>query len=126
MFKKKTNMEGKVFTYKARLVAKGYLQKQGVHYDETFNLVVILNSIRILLSIVARYDYEIWNMDVKIAFLHRNLYKDAYMTQLEGFTSKDGNSICKLQKSIYGLKQASRSWNIRFDETIKEFGFSQN
>ena len=48
------------------------------------------------------------------------------MTQPEGFTSKDSNQVCKLQRSIYGLKQASRSWNIRFDETIKEFGFSQN
>ena len=48
------------------------------------------------------------------------------MTQLEGITSKDGSKVCKLQKSIHGLKQASRSWNIRFDEAIKEFGFSQN
>ena len=49
-----------------------------------------------------------------------------YLTQPEGFTSKDDGKVCKLQKSIYGLKQASRSWNIQFDETIKEFSFSQN
>ena len=59
-------------------------------------------------------------------FLNGNLSKDVYMTQPEGFTSKDGSKVCKLQKSIYGLKQASRSWNIRIYETIKEFGFSQN
>ena len=65
-------------------------------------------------------------MDVKTIFLNGNLYEDVYMTQSEGFTSKDGNKICKLQKSIHGLKQASRSWNIQFDEIVKEFGFSQN
>ena len=65
-------------------------------------------------------------MDVKTTFLNRNLLEDVYMIQPKGFTSKDGRKVCKLQKPIYGLKQASRSWNIRFDETIKEFGFSQN
>ena len=65
-------------------------------------------------------------MDVKTTLLNGNLYEDVYITQPEGFTSKDDNQVCKLQRSIYGLKQASRSWNIRFHETIKEFGFSQN
>ena len=48
------------------------------------------------------------------------------MTQPKGFIYENGSKVCKLQRSIYGLKQASRSWNIRFDKTIKEFGFSQN
>ena len=65
-------------------------------------------------------------MDVKTTFLNGNLYEDVYMTQPEGFTPKDDSKVCKLQKSIYELKQASKSWSIRFDETIKEFGFSQN
>ena len=65
-------------------------------------------------------------MDVKTTFLNGNLFEDVYMTQPEGFTSKDGSKVCKLQSSIYGLQQASRSWNIRFDETMKVFGFSQN
>ena len=65
-------------------------------------------------------------MDVKTAFLNGNLSEEVYMTQPEGFTSKDSTQVCKLQRSIYGLKQASRSWNIRFDETINAFGFSQN
>ena len=86
----------------------------------------MLKSIRILLAIATYYDYEIWQIDVKIAFLNGNLSEKVYMTQPEGFTSKDGNKVCKLQRFIYGLKQASRCWNIRFDETIKEFGFSQN
>ena len=69
----------------------------------------MLKSIKILLAIAAYYDYEIWQMDVKIAFLNENLSEELYMTQPEGFTSKDGNKVCKLQRSIYGLKQVSRS-----------------
>ena len=126
IFKKKTDMEGNVITYKSRLVAKGYRKKQGVDYDETFSVVAMLKSIRILLAIAAHYDYEIWQMDVKTAFLNGNLTEEVYMTQPEGFTSGSGSKVCKLQRSIDRLKQASRSWNIRFDETIKEFGFSQN
>ena len=112
-----------MITYKARLVAKGYHKKKGVNYDKTFSPVAMLKSIRILLAIAAHYDYEIWKMDVKIAFLNGNLTEEVSMTQL---ISRSGNKVCKLQRSIYGLKQASSSWNIRFDEIIKEFGFSQN
>ena len=63
-------------------------------------------------------------MDVQTAFLNGNLTKEVYMTQPEGFISRSGSKVCNLQRSIYRLKQASRSWNMRFDETIKEFGFS--
>ncbi|KAJ9553605.1 LOW QUALITY PROTEIN: hypothetical protein OSB04_017650 [Centaurea solstitialis] len=124
VFKKKTDMDGKVHTYKARLVAKGYTQTHGVDYGETFSQVAMLKSIRILIAIAAFHDYEIWQMDVKTAFLNGKLSEDVYMTQPEGFVqSEHPNRVCKLQKSIYGLKQASRSWNICFDEKIKEFGF---
>ena len=126
VFKKKTDMDGKVFTYKARLLAKGCSQKYGIDYDETFSPVAMLKSIRIILAIAAYYDYEIWQMDVKTAFLNGHLQEEVYMIQLEGFVSKDPNKVCKLQKSIYGLKQASRSWNILFNEIIKMFGFIKN
>ena len=126
VFKKKTDMDGKVSTYKAGLVAKGYSQKYGIDYDETFSPVAMLKSIRIILAIAAYYDYEIWQMDVMTAFLNGHLQEEVYMIQPEGFVSKDPNKVCKLQKSIYGLKQASRSWNIRFDEIIKMFGFIKN
>ena len=68
---------------KARLVAKGFKQIQGVDYDETFSPVAMLKSIRILLANAAFYDYEIWKMDVKTAFLDGNLSEDVYMIQLE-------------------------------------------
>ena len=114
-------------TFKSRLVAKGFKQTHGVDYDETFSPVIMLKSIRILLAIVAYYDYEIWKMDVKTTFLNGNLLEDVYMTQPEGFVNpKYPNRVCKLQRSIYGLKQASLSWNLRFDEVVKEFGFMKN
>jgi len=87
----------------------------------------MLKSVRILLAIAAYYDYEIWQMDVKTAFLNGHLSEDVYMTQPEGFVDpKNAGKICKLQRSIYGLKQASRSWNIHFDEVVKGFGFIKN
>ena len=65
-------------------------------------------------------------MDVRTTFRKGNLSKDVCITRSEVFTPRYGNKVCKLQRSIYGLRQASRSWNIRFNETIKEFDFSQN
>ena len=112
---------------KCRLVAKGFKQTHGIDYDETFSLVVMLKSIRILLAIATYYDYEIWKMDVKTVFLNGNLLEDVYMTQPEGFVDpKYPNRVCKLQRSIYGLKKTSQSWNLHFDEAVKEFGFMKN
>ena len=87
----------------------------------------MLKSSRILLSIAAYLDFDIWQMDVKTAFLNGNLEEDIYMQQPERFIAgRKGNLVCKLQKSIDRLKQASRSWNIRFDLSVKSFGFIQN
>src|SRR3954470_10680754 len=87
----------------------------------------MLKSVRIVLAIAAYFDYEIWQMDVKTAFLNGYLDEDGYMIQPEGFVDpKNAIKVCKLQKSIYGLKQASRSWNIRFKEVVKSFDFIEN
>ncbi|PKI53618.1 hypothetical protein CRG98_025986 [Punica granatum] len=87
-----------------------FRQVHGVDYDETFSPVAMLKSIRILLAIAAYYDYEIWQMDVKTAFLNGRLLEDVYMTQPEGFVDpQSAGKVGKLQRSIYGLKQASRS-----------------
>nr|GEW08505.1 retrotransposon protein, putative, Ty1-copia subclass [Tanacetum cinerariifolium] len=127
LFKKKTDMNGNVHTYKARLVAKVFTQTYGVDYEETFSPVADIKAIRILIAIAAFYDYEILQMDVKTAFLNGYLDEDIYMVQPEGFIDhKHPRKVCKLQKSIYGLKQASKSLNKRSDEEIKKFGFTQN
>ena len=87
----------------------------------------MIKSIKILLSIAEYYDYEIWKMDVKTAFLNCYLQENIYMMQLDGFITKGQEHMeCKLHKSIYGLKQASRSWNKSFDQVIKSFDFDQN
>ena len=97
VFKKKTDMDGNVHAFNARLVAKRFKQTHGIDYDETFSPVAMLKSIRILLAIAAYYDYEIWQMDVKIAFLNENLIEDVYMTQLEGFVHfENSGKVCKL------------------------------
>ncbi|GJV49437.1 retrotransposon protein, putative, ty1-copia subclass [Tanacetum coccineum] len=124
-FKKKTDIDGAVHTYKARLVAKGFTQTYGVDYEETFSPVADIRAIRILIAIAAFYDYEIWQMNVKTTFLNGHLSEEVYMVQLEGFVNpKFPNRVCKLKRSIYGLKQASRQCNKRFDDEIKKFGFS--
>ena len=73
-------VDGQVETYKARLVAKDFRQRKGIDYYETFSLVAMVQSIQILLVIAAYYDYEIWQMDIKIAFLNDNLEEEVYMT----------------------------------------------
>ena len=106
VYKRKRGSDGKVETFKARLVAKGY--------EETFSSVAMLKSIKILLSIAACLDFEIGQMDVKTAFLNGNRKEDIYMQEPEGFLAgRKGNLVCKLNKSIYGFKQASRSWKDR-------------
>ncbi|GJR49325.1 retrotransposon protein, putative, ty1-copia subclass [Tanacetum coccineum] len=102
----KTDMDEAVHTYKARLVAKGYTQTLGINYEETFSPVADIRAIRILIAIVAYYDHEIWQMDVKSAFLNGYLSEEVYMKKPKGFVNpKYPNRVCKLKRSIYGLKQ---------------------
>src|SRR3954463_16805036 len=87
----------------------------------------MLKFIQILLAVATYFDYEIWQIDVTTAFLNGHLEEDVYMIQPEGFVSpEDAGKVCKLQRAIYGLKQASQSWNKHFDEVIKVFRFIKN
>ena len=90
-------------------MAKGYTQVEGVDYEETFSPVVRLASIHLLLALVAHLDLELFQKDVKIAFLNGSLEEEIYMVQPFGFVSKGReDKVCRLKKSIYGLKQSSR------------------
>ena len=103
--------------YKARLVAKSYAQKEGIDYNEVFSPVVKHSSIRILLALVAQFDMELVQMDVKTTFLHGDLEEEIYITQPDGFkVAGKENWVCKLNKSLYGLKQSPRQWYKRFDQ----------
>nr|GFC17892.1 retrotransposon protein, putative, Ty1-copia subclass [Tanacetum cinerariifolium] len=84
LYKKKTDMDGKVHTYKARLLAKGCPQTYGIDYEEKFSAVADIRAIRILIAIAVYYDYEIWKIDVKTAFLNGRLDEDIYMEQPKG------------------------------------------
>ena len=116
VFKKKTNAEGKVEKYKARLVAKGYSQVSGIDFGDIFSLVAKVTSIRLLLSVAAAFDFEVEQLDVKTTFLHGDLEEEIYMKQPEGFAVKGKKElVCKLKKSLYGLKQSPRMWYQKFD-----------
>lgn len=105
IFKTKLDSQGNIERHKARLVAKGFNQREGIDYNETFSPVSKKDSLRIILALVAHYDLELHQMDVKTAFLNGSLEEEVYMAQPQGFI-KEGkeNMVCMLKKSIYGLK----------------------
>ena len=127
IFKTKRDSKGNVERYKARLVAKGFTQKEGIDYTETFSPVSSKDSFRTIMALVAHFDLELHQMDVKTAFLNGDIDETIYMVQPENFVSKDAKDmVCKLKKSIYGLKQASRQWYHKFHQIIVSFGFEMN
>ena len=102
--------------FKGRLVAKGYAQTEGIDYNEVFSPVVKHSSIRILLAMVAQFDLELAQLDVKTAFLHGDLEEEIYMSQPDGFkVAGKENWVCKLKRSLYAFKQSPRQWYKRFD-----------
>ena len=113
--------------YKARVVAKSFTQEHGIDYEETFSPVTRYESIRYLLAHAALEDWEIEAMDVKTAYLYGELKEEIYMAQPEGFIkSGQEHKVCKLVKSIYGLKQARRVWYETISKTLqKKLGFQQ-
>ncbi|WJZ95165.1 hypothetical protein VitviT2T_013955 [Vitis vinifera] len=127
IFKTKQDSKGNIVRYKARLVAKGFTQKEGIDYKETFSPVSSKDSFRIIMALVAHYDLELHQMDVKTTFLNGNIDETINMVQLENFESNDSKQlVCRLKRSIYGLKQASRQWYRKFDQVITSFGFKEN
>jgi hypothetical protein len=112
--------------YKARLVAKGFTQEYGVDYEETFASVLKHSALRIVFGLIASLDLETTLLDIKTAFLYGNLDEEIYMSQPEGFLAPREMEVCKLIKSIYGLKQAPHVWNARFNEFLVTFGLTRS
>ena len=124
VFKTKRDSSGQIERYKARLVVKGYCQIEVIDFKETFSLVSTNDSFRVIMAIVAHFDLELHQMDDKTAFLNGDLDEDVYMEQPPGFAEVGKEDlVCKLNKSIYGLKQASRQWYLKFDRIITQNGF---
>lgn len=108
------------------MVAKGFTQTYGIDYQETFSPVAKLNTVRVLLSLAANLDWPLHQLDVKNAFLNGNLQDEDYIEIPLGFqTCNNTGKVCKLRKSIYGLKQSPRAWFDRFTKSVKKQGYSQ-
>lgn len=126
IFTIKHNSDGSINRFKARLVAKGFTQSYGIDYQETFAPVAKLNTIRVLLSLASNLDWPLYQLDVKNAFLNGDLEEEVYMEIPPGFeTSTNSNKVCKLKKSLYGLKQSPRAWFDRFTKVVKRVGYDQ-
>ncbi|GJW73085.1 retrovirus-related pol polyprotein from transposon TNT 1-94 [Tanacetum coccineum] len=116
LYKIKEGIEGiQKPRYKTRLVARGFTQRAWINYNEVFSPVVRHTSIRVILSLTACEDYELEQLDVKMAFLHGNLKETIYMRQQPSFKEETSNKVCLLKKSLYDLKQSPRQWYKWFD-----------
>lgn len=126
VFAIKYNSDGSINRYKARLVAKGFTQEYGVDYVETFAPVAKLNTVRIIFSIAVNLDWKLFQLDTKNAFLNGELKESVFMDIPPGYKTEQNKSmICKLKKSIYGLKQSPRAWFARFTKVVLKYGFKQ-
>ncbi|RVW94843.1 Retrovirus-related Pol polyprotein from transposon TNT 1-94 [Vitis vinifera] len=119
----KVGPDGQVDRLKACLVAKGYTQVYGSDYGDTFSPVAKIASVRLLLSMAAMCSWPLYQLDIKNAFLHGDLAEEVYMEQPPGFVAQgESGLVCRLRRSLYGLKQSPRAWFNRFSFVVQEFG----
>jgi hypothetical protein len=124
VFVHKYDKLGKLTKYKAQLVAKGYSQISGIDFIDVFSPVVRLKTIRVLLALAAVEDWEIQQMDVKGTYLNSNLKEVIFMMQPEGY-GDGSNKVCQLLKTLYGLKQSGREWNIKLNIKLEKRGYKR-
>ncbi|KAK8946465.1 hypothetical protein KSP39_PZI006353 [Platanthera zijinensis] len=101
-------------------------QKPGLDYEETFSPVAKLNTVRVLLSVAVHRQWPLLQLDVKNAFLNRDLQETVYMQQPPGFETTGESQVCHLRKALYGLKQSPRAWFDKFSKALREIGFTRS
>ncbi|KAG7556871.1 Integrase catalytic core [Arabidopsis suecica] len=127
VFTIKYKSNGDIERYKARLVARGFTQTYGVDYLDTFAPVAKLHTVRVVLSLATNLEWELWQMDVKNAFLQGELEEEVYMRPPPGLEDKEApGKVLKLKKAIYGLKQSPRVWYHKLSTTLLGRGFKKS
>lgn len=127
VYKLKKKADGTIDRFKARLIACGFSQQYGLDYKETFNPVARMVTIRVVISFAVCKGWNLWQLDVKNAFLYGELHRDIFMEQLHGFRSKEyPNHVCRLKKALYGLKQAPRAWFGKIAQYLDPCGFKSS
>jgi hypothetical protein len=124
IYRHKLLADGSLDRYKARWVLRGFTERPDIDYDETFSPVVKPAKVRVVLSLALSQNWPIHQLDVKNAFLHDTLIETMYCMQLSGFVdSPRSDFVCRLNKSLYGLKSAPRAWHHRFASHLVSLGF---
>ena len=125
VYRIKHKADGSVERFKARLVAKGFAQRPGIDYFETFASTMRHATIRVILALAAIEDLELRSVDISHAFINSEIDTDVYMAQPYGFVQHGAEYVCKLYKSIYGLKQSPRLWSEKLESAMIALGFKK-
>ena len=125
VYKTKLKADGSLERLKARLVIRGFTQQYGIDYQEVFSPVVKMTTIRTIMALAAAREWGMYQLDVNNAFLHGGLNEEVYMQMPKGIPNP-ANKVCRLKKSLYGLKQPSRQWFAKLKDTLLSLGYIQS
>ena len=126
VYKVKYRPYGSIERYKARLVIRGFQQIKDKDYKHTFSPVAKLTTVRVFIALATAKGWPLHELDINNAFLHGFLDEEVYMYPTEGYDKARAGQVCKLERSLYGLKQASRKWSLELTKFLLKHGFRQS